>query len=69
MRCKKTPFSSRKDATAVKDEKYGKPYMCPICGHWHLGHRVSKKESRQYLRYKRAFKELMDMIDIFCGVK
>lgn len=42
MTCKKIPYERRRGAVRARRRQPGKkglrPYRCPTCGYWHLGH-------------------------------
>lgn len=76
LKCKKIPYGSRAEAKAVLKRNTfatGKPYPCWMCGNWHLGTKVPKKSIEGIKRKKRTreinhFNELLDIIDVYCGV-
>jgi len=74
--CRKIGYKSRKHAASVlkRTDKHrsvwGKPYLCPKCGEWHLGRKLDKK-SKLVLGWRKNIKsmeKLFDLIDAYCGV-
>ena len=73
--CRKIPYKSRKHAANVinRTDKYrsvfGKPYLCPKCGEWHLGRKLDKKSKLVlgWRKHIRSMKKLSDLIDVYCG--
>ncbi len=77
LKCKKIPYGSRAEAKSVlkyREDVFGKPYRCWICGDWHLGHKTAKKsvegiKRRNRSRSIRYFNEMLDLMDVYCGVE
>ena len=74
--CRKVPYATRREAVSVlkyRADVFGKPYICLICGKYHLGHKTPKKSVEGIKRRNRSrkiknFNKLLDLIDLYCGV-
>jgi len=77
MKCKKIPYTTRKEVTAMMkfhgELKSGKPYLCSFCGKWHLGNKIPRKSDAGKIERigrlkRRGMKILFRVIEDLCGV-
>ena len=52
--CTKVPYTSRREAITSAPAEHGKPYICCVCGAWHMGHIMPKKCKRMAVIKRNA---------------
>ena len=67
--CKKIAYQSRRDA-GLAPGRYGKPYRCPRCGMWHVGHKLRRKQraTLQAERRRECYQPMIELVEVMCGV-